>query len=53
MKKLGSFLLAIIFSVVLFTSCADAQADEVYDHIVPEKTNRGDNSGHQGGPGGG
>lgn len=53
MKKVGTFLLAIIFSAALFTGCADAQADEVYDHVVPEKTNKGDNSAHQGGPGGG
>jgi len=52
MKKLGSFLLAVIFAGAVLTSCADAQADEVYDNIVPEKTNNGRAIDHQtSGPG--
>ncbi|MEO9966535.1 MAG: hypothetical protein ABJF11_12135 [Reichenbachiella sp.] len=52
MKKLGSLLLAVIFASTVFTSCVDAQADEIYDNIVPEKTHDGDGSTHQtSGPG--
>lgn len=52
MKKLGSLLLAVLFAGTLLTSCADAQADEIYDNVVPEKTNHGEESDHQtSGPG--
>ncbi|MEP3387119.1 MAG: hypothetical protein ABJO02_02970 [Reichenbachiella sp.] len=53
MKKLGSLLLAVIFVGTILTSCVDAQADEIYDNVVPEKTEVGDGStGHQtSGPG--
>lgn len=53
MKKLGSLMLAVIFAGTILTSCADAQADEIYDNVVPEKTEYGStNGGHQGsGPG--
>lgn len=47
MRKLGSFLLAVIFSTVVLSSCADAQADEIYDNVVPEKTQDGDGTEHQ------
>lgn len=52
MKKLGSLLLAVIFAGTLLTSCADAQADEIYDNVVPEKTNQGEENKHKtSGPG--
>ncbi|WP_420581434.1 hypothetical protein [Reichenbachiella sp.] len=53
MKKLGSLLLAVIFASSLLSSCVDAQADEIYDNVVPEKTEVGNGStGHQtSGPG--
>ncbi|WP_422358684.1 hypothetical protein [Reichenbachiella sp.] len=47
MKKLGSLLLAVIFAGSLLTSCVDAQADEIYDNVVPEKTSEGENSSHK------
>lgn len=46
MKKLGSLLLALIFATTIFTSCVDAQADEIFDNVVPEKTNDGNGSSH-------
>lgn len=46
MKKLGSLLLAVIFAGSVLTSCVDAQADEIYDNVVPEKTNNGQTSDH-------
>lgn len=47
MRKLGSLLLALVFAITVFTSCVDAQADEVYDNVVPEKTQDGEQPGHQ------
>lgn len=47
MKKLGSLLLAVLFAGTLLTSCADAQADEIYDNVVPEKTTQGDDGSHK------
>lgn len=46
MKKLGSILLVVLFTSAVFTSCVDAQADEIFDNIVPEKTYDGNASGH-------
>ncbi|UXX78963.1 hypothetical protein N7E81_16540 [Reichenbachiella carrageenanivorans] len=51
MRKLGSLLLAVVFASTLLTSCVDAQADEVYDNVVPEKTNLGDGTGGHDGSG--
>ncbi|MEO9805941.1 MAG: hypothetical protein ABJF04_21965 [Reichenbachiella sp.] len=45
MKKLGSLLLAVIFTSAVFTSCIDAKADEIYDNIVPEKSQDGSTTG--------
>lgn len=47
MKKLGSLLLAVIFAITLLSSCVDAQADEIFDNIVPEKTQDGNTTGHE------
>lgn len=51
MRKLGSLLLAVVFASAVLTSCVDAQADEVYDNVVPEKTNLGSNNGEHEGSG--
>ena len=52
MRKIVSLLLVVIFASTFITSCVDAQADEIYENIVPEKTKDGENSGHNtSGPG--
>ncbi|MEP2023762.1 MAG: hypothetical protein ABJH98_08760 [Reichenbachiella sp.] len=47
MRKLISLLLVVLFLSTIVTSCVDAQADEVYDNVVPEKTQDGDGTDHQ------
>lgn len=53
MKKLLSLLLVVLFVSSIATSCSDAQADEIYDNVVPEKTEHGGTTGGGGttGPG--
>ena len=53
MRKLVSLLLVVLFISTIVTSCVDAQADEVYDNVVPEKTENGSVTGSGGtsGPG--
>lgn len=53
MKKLGSLLLAVIFTSAVFTSCVDATAEEVYNDIAPEKTQNGSVGGGGSGSGAG
>jgi len=55
MKKLITFLFTVLFVGTMLSGCADAQADEIYNTIVPEKGDDGDaGPGHSGGgPGGG
>lgn len=47
MRKLVSLLLVVLFLSSIATSCSDAQADEVYDNVVPEKTQDGDPTNHE------
>lgn len=48
MKKIASFFFAVLFVGSLLTSCMTAKADEIYENVVPEKSNQGNaNSGHQ------
>ncbi|SMD39077.1 hypothetical protein SAMN04488029_4031 [Reichenbachiella faecimaris] len=47
MRKLVSLLLVVLFLSSIATSCVDAQADEVYDNVVPEKSQDGDATNHE------
>ena len=56
MKKIVSCFFAVLFIGSLLTSCMSAQADEIYENVVPEKSTDGnvENTGHRtGGPTGG